>query len=191
MSDKRRPSSMTMAEYLAWEERQPGKHEFVDGQPVAMAGASKRHNSIAGNVLAALHGKLRGKPCRPFGSDTKLISPTGRARYPDVQVDCARLSSMEVASTDPRVVIEVLSPSNDWIDIAKLREDYQAHASVSHILFISSSRARAQAFTRDGAGWREAVLEGLSDGFDLAAIETRLEMAEIYEGVELDEMGEG
>jgi hypothetical protein len=35
------------------------------------------------------------------------------------------------------------------------------------------------------------VLEGLTDGFDLAAIETRLEMAEIYEGVELDEIGEG
>jgi Uma2 family endonuclease len=182
---------MTMAEYLAWEQRQPGKHEFVDGRPVAMAGASKRHNSIAGNVLAALHGKLRGKPCRPFGSDTKLISPTGRARYPDVQVDCARLSSMEVASTDPRVVIEVLSPSNDWIDIAKLREDYQAHPSVSHILFISSSRARAQAFTRDGAGWREDVVEGLTGGFDLGAVETRLEMAEIYEGVELDEVVEG
>jgi Uma2 family endonuclease len=178
---------MTLAAYLTWEAAQERKHEFVNGQIVAMAGASKRHNLIASNVIASLHAQLRGKPCRPYGSDTKLLSPTGNARYPDVQVDCARLSGLEVYSSNPRVVIEVLSPSNDWIDVAQLLKDYQSYESVRHILFVSSLKLLAQAFTRDGAGWREETVNTSEGVFNFAAIEARLTMAEIYEGVDFDE----
>lgn len=173
---------MSLSAFLSWEARQDTKHEFVNGHIVAMAGASKRHNEIAGNMFASLHAQLRGKPCRPYNSDTKFVSPNGNARYPDVQVDCARPSAIEMFTTDPRVVIEVLSPSNDWIDVAQMQADYQAHESVSHILFVSSLKVRAQAFARDGAGWREETLETLEGVFELAAIEAKLSMAEIYEG---------
>jgi Uma2 family endonuclease len=151
-----------------------------------MAGASKRHNLIASNVIASLHAQLRGKPCRPFGSDTKFLSPNGNARYPDVQVDCARISSSDVHSTDPRVVIEVLSPSNDWIDVAKLRADYQAHDGVMHIVFISSLKIGAQAFTRENDGWREETLETMEGVFTLPAIDARLSLAEMYDGVSFE-----
>lgn len=186
MSALPRPKPMSVADYLVWEEGQAQKHEFVDGRPVAMAGASKRHNLIASNLIRHLGNRLDGKPSRPYGSDAKFISPTGNVRYPDVQVDCARLSSGEIYTTDPRVVIEVLSPSNDWIDVAKLLADYRAHESVQHILFVSSLRLRAQAFTREGDGWREVIIEDLEGGFDFPAIEARLEMAEIYDGVSFE-----
>jgi Uma2 family endonuclease len=182
MSAQIRPTPLSLEAFLNWEARQAHKHEFVDGVIIAMAGASKRHNLIAANILASLHAKLPGKPCRPFGSDAKLLSPTGNVRYPDVQVDCARLSSTDTHTTDPRVVVEVLSPSNDWVDVAKRRADYQAHESVTHILFIASMKVLAQSFTREGAGWREEVLETLEEGFDLSAIDAHLTMAEIYEG---------
>jgi Uma2 family endonuclease len=183
MSALPRSAPMTLAEFLAWEEGQEHKHEFVDGRIAAMAGASMIHNRIAANVISSLHGKLKGKPCQPYGSDAKFISPTDRSRYPDVQVDCGPLRPGELSTTDPRVVVEVLSASNDWLDVAERQADFQAHPSVAHILLISSERQRAQLLTRDGAVWREEVLSGLDGGFDLAAIETRLEMAEIFEGV--------
>jgi Uma2 family endonuclease len=187
MSALPRPDPMTLQQYLAWEAKQERKHEFIDGRPRAMAGAAKRHNLMCSNIIAALHRASRGKHCRPFGSDLKLLSPTGNARYPDVQVDCARLSAREVYSTEPRVVIEVISPSNDWIETQRLLADYQAHPDVVHILFVSSLKLGGQLWSREEGEWVETILEDLQAVFELPAIEASLSMAEICEDVDFTE----
>jgi Uma2 family endonuclease len=182
-----KPARLSLEAYLAWEERQDVKHELVNGRPQMMAGAARVHNRVCANIVATLHTRLRGRPYQPFGSDMKFLSPTGNARYPDVQVDCAAGTNRDLHSQEPRVVIEVLSPSNDWLDVQRRLADYQAHPAVQHILLVSTQKAAAQIYSRGDNGWRELTLEQIEGGFDLAAIGVALAMSEIYEGVSFEE----
>jgi Uma2 family endonuclease len=69
---------MTLAEFLAWEERQEQRYEFDGSEPVAMAGGSLAHAAIQRNLALALGTRLRGKPCQFFGSD--LIKDPGSGK---------------------------------------------------------------------------------------------------------------
>jgi Uma2 family endonuclease len=63
---------MTLAEFLAWEERQPLRYAFDGVGPVAMTGGTLAHARIQRNLAFALTGRLRGRPCKFLGSDVKI-----------------------------------------------------------------------------------------------------------------------
>ena len=63
---------VTLAEYLAFEDASPTKHELVNGQIVAMSGASLRHNAIATNVVVLLATALKGARGRPIVNDQRV-----------------------------------------------------------------------------------------------------------------------
>jgi Uma2 family endonuclease len=82
-------SRLTEADYLQGELASEIRHEYVDGEVFAMAGAGEAHNLIAGNIFAKLRGLVRGGTCRVFISDMKLRVKTWKAYYyPDVMVTC-------------------------------------------------------------------------------------------------------
>ena len=84
------PATMTAADYLAWEAAQTERHEFIDGEVWAMAGATDRHVTTALNVAMALKQHLCGTPCRTFMSDMKLHAESANSYfYPDVVVTCS------------------------------------------------------------------------------------------------------
>src|SRR4051812_13828085 len=87
MSVAQQQHGMTLAEFLAWEQRQEVKFEFDGFEPVAMVGVSVAHSTIQINVVTALANLLRGNRCRPHVSDLK-IEVAGRIRYPDAFVVC-------------------------------------------------------------------------------------------------------
>jgi Uma2 family endonuclease len=72
MSDFKHPTPIPVDDYLAGELISEVKHEYLGGEVHAMAGASNRQNKVAMNTLLTLGASLRGKPCRPFNSDTKV-----------------------------------------------------------------------------------------------------------------------
>lgn len=74
-------------DYLAGELTSEIKHEYVDGYVYAMAGASRNHERIAGNIYREFGNHLKNKPCEPFSSDLK-IKVGSRFFYPDVMVVC-------------------------------------------------------------------------------------------------------
>jgi hypothetical protein len=59
--------SMTLDQFLAWEECQPLRYEFDGGRPVAMTGGTVAYELIGGTLRALLRERLRGKPCRAVG----------------------------------------------------------------------------------------------------------------------------
>src|ERR1700676_2883913 len=103
---------MSMAEFLAWEEGQEYKYEFDGFEPVGMIGVSWAHSTIQTNILIALGNRLRGKPCRPHGSDLK-IEVAGRIRYPDAFVVCTQVAHDAKVIADPVVIFEILSESTN------------------------------------------------------------------------------
>ena len=91
---------MTLEAYLDFEERQPERYEFVDGDVFLMAGSTLAHDTIRLRIAAVLLAKLAGRPCRPH-LDVKLVCANGRSRYPDVAVMCGPRDPRATRLTDP------------------------------------------------------------------------------------------
>jgi len=78
---------LTEQEYLAIERGAEAKSEFYNGEMFAMAGASREHNLITGNIARVLGNQLQGGKCEVYSSDMRVkVSPTGLYTYPDVVV---------------------------------------------------------------------------------------------------------
>lgn len=109
---------MTTVDYLAWEAEQAERHEFVGGETFAMAGAEDRHVIVCMNLAFALRQHLSGTPCRTFMSDMRLsVAALGSYFYPDIMVTCAAADvSSPLAKSEPKLIIEVLSPSTAAYD---------------------------------------------------------------------------
>ena len=115
-----RPPPHTLADYFAAELASPSKHEFRGGRIIAMAGASEEHIQIVGNVHAELRSGLKGSRCRSYVNELRVVSPRRASGYcyPDVTVVCgpseydpASASAGLPTITNPRLIVEVLSPT--------------------------------------------------------------------------------
>lgn len=105
---------MTEAEYLEFEAASPEKHELVNGEVIAMAGASLELSRIQRNLLSGLTVRLRAAPCEPHGPDLRVhIEETGLYAYPDIVVHCGE---PELTETNPPALLNprVANPDGTW-----------------------------------------------------------------------------
>jgi Uma2 family endonuclease len=129
------PQLATEAEYLAMLESSGERFELIDGVIVAMTGASKRHNEVAGNLFVALRGLAAGGPCRVFMEGVRLRAADQRHYFPDVMVACEP-SDDAYAEDEPCLLAEVMSPSTRWVDDRHKMTVYRAIPSLRHYLLI-------------------------------------------------------
>lgn len=178
----------TAEEYLAFERSAEMKHEYRDGEIVAMAGASRSHNRITGNVFRELDSKLRVKgDCEAYVSDMRVKTKPNYS-YPDVVVVCGE-PKFEDAEVDtllnPTVIIEVLSKSTEADDRGDKFFEYRAIPSVKVYLLISQNKMRVEHYTRQpNDEWmlhRDVIEPG--GKVVIASIECELTLQEIYERV--------
>ena len=180
---------MTLAEFLAWEERQDMRHEFDGLRVIAMAGGTAAHAFIQRNLAAALHLRLRGQPCQFVGSDLKFLTAEGTVRYPDGMVVCSPVASKAKFVETPTIVFEVLSPSTTDIDRIVKACEYEATTSVRRYVMLEQDSAAAVVYARVGESWTHQILVA---GASLALPELGFDvpLAELYEGVEFEAAGE-
>lgn len=175
---------MTLAEFLAWEERQALRHEFDGARPVAMTGGTRAHAIIQSNLAIAIGGRLRGGPCRFYGGDLKIHAGDDHIRYPDGFVACTAAENRSTLISDPGVIFEVLSPATAAVDrIVKARE-YQATPSVQRYVMLEQDRIGATVYARAGDGWTHEILIADST-LALPEIGVELPLAELYEDLVL------
>lgn len=176
------------AEYLARELDSPIKHEFVGGVVYAMSGGRNRHNRIATSVLVSLGSQLKGRKCEPCNSDTKvrIQLPTHmRFYYPDAMVVCQPGPEDDVYQDNPKVIIEVLSRSTRRVDLGEKREAYLAISSLAVYLMVEQAEPTVIAYRRtEDGGFAREVYQGLETVIDLAEVQCRLPLAEVYDRVE-------
>ena len=176
----RKPMSLT--EFLEWEDRQELRYEFDGVEPVAMTGGTVGHATIQGNLAIAIGGRLRGKPCRFYGSDLKIRVANDHIRYPDGMVVCSPFDPAAKVVHDPVVIFEVLSPSTAAKDrIVKARE-YQATPSVKRYVMLEQERIGATVLVRAQDGWSASILKD-DDALDMPEIGLAIPLAEFYEGL--------
>lgn len=68
-------------DYLAGEELSTIKHEYINGQVYAMAGASDAHVTISLNLASLLRNYVRGTDCRVYIADMKAQIETANIFY--------------------------------------------------------------------------------------------------------------
>ena len=186
MSLARKDVLISPDDYLAGEIASPVKHEYVAGTVYAMAGATSQHNEVVGNVFAALHAQLRGKPCRPYNSDTKVrlrLRNEVRFYYPDVQVTCHPNAPVDAFQDSPAVVVEVLSDGTRRVDGGEKRDAYLSIPSLSYYLLAESDEALIVVYRRTETGFVRESHAGRDAVIPLAAIGVSLRLADVYDRV--------
>lgn len=185
---KLRPK-ISIEEYLESEKTSDIKHEYVDGEVFAMAGTSKSHNRIIGNILEKLNPHLRGSDCEPFFVDIKVkVEKYNRFYYPDLLVVCGDDLESEYYTQKPKLIIEVLSPSTAMTDKREKMFIYKEIESVEEYIMIEQDRIYAEIYRRRGDtglwDWIEFFPE---EEIEFASVGFKMLMSEIYDGVEIPE----
>jgi Uma2 family endonuclease len=178
---------VSVEDYLAGELESPSKHEYLGGVVYAMAGACNVHNLIASNVQGSLHGRLRGKRCRTYNSDTKVrvrFPNQVRFYYPDVPVICRPNPQQDSFQDEPAVIFEVISRSTRRIDEGEKKDAYLTIPSLCVYALVEQETAAVVVFRRTETGFVREVVEGMNAVLPLGEIETELPLSEIYDGVE-------
>lgn len=179
---------LTAQDYLAWERQQETRHEYLDGHVFAMTGASRRHNLLCGNLFAAIHRQLRGKPCEIYANDMRVkVSESGMYTYPDLAAACGepRFEDQAIDTLlNPVLIVEVLSDSTERYDRGVKFTHYRSLPSLREYLLVAQTECRVEQYARQpGNHWLLTEYQDLDACIDLESLGCRLILSEVYERV--------
>ena len=189
---------LTADEYLGLETRARNKHEYLEGViyawqgqvPESMAGGSRAHHRISLNIASALNTALQGTQCAPYMADMRLrvAASAGRAEtayfYPDVFVHCGPPPPPQATEIDnPKLIVEVLSPSTEEFDRTEKFAVYASIASLEELVFINSIHPYGiEVYRRDSTGSLVRMDSG-ETGLRLASVGISLTQEAVLAGV--------
>jgi Uma2 family endonuclease len=182
------PAPMTPNEFLAWEETQDLRYEYVNGEILAMTGGTIPHNDLALNLYRALYDLVKSRGCRINVADVKL-KMRRRFRYPDLIVTC---DERDKAATQlfqyPTLIVEVLSPTTEQADRGEKFQEYRTIPTLQDYVLISSDRPYVEVFRRStGKTWLYESYEA-TDTVVLASVEFECAVEQLYAGIPLPEI---
>lgn len=178
---------ITPEDYLAGERIASIKHEYIRGEVYAMAGATKAHGIVAGNLFSMLRNHLRGKGCIAYMADMKVRLEGANAYfYPDVTVTCDsrdRASLLEDFIRYPYLIVEVLSPTTAAFDRGQKFADYRTLETLKEYVLIDSERIGVDCFRRNTEGLWVLYPYGQGDEIEFASVDFRCSIADLYEDI--------
>lgn len=187
-------SKFTIEEYLEMERASVTKHEYYQGEIFAMSGASDEHNDIFSNLMGDLAYRLKGKPCKPYGSDKRVYIPENTLfTYPDISIFCrdiADLNRYEDNTIQPTVLIEILSPSTRTYDRSTKFELYQDIPTLKEYILVDSEAVGIEVWRlNEQERWQLQQYKDLSSLLEIKAIDFTIPLREIYEDTHLPGTG--
>ncbi|GAB4268387.1 MAG: Uma2 family endonuclease [Methylomicrobium sp.] len=185
MNLKYKIDSVSIHDYLEGELHSEIKHEYIDGQVYAMAGASTNHNRMVANLSRELGNHLRHTPCEPFAADMK-VQVAEDFYYPDVLVVCDHQGNDYGVTDAPILIVEVLSKATRKIDQTLKRKAYQSLASLQEYIVIEQDIVDVEICRRNKHWQSEYYFMG--DELYLESIDYRLAVETIYERVENEDV---
>ena len=187
----------TVEEYLRLENESEEKHEYWDGfivplsQLMAMAGGTYEHSLITTNFTSALNARLKGGPCRVMGSDLRIKVPRSPFYlYPDASVICDPpqfdpQAGGRTTVLNPRVAVEVLSPSTEAYDRGKKLQRYLQIPSLEEYVLIAQVEPGIDTYFRHADGsWTFSVAYGLEAAVVLRSLAVSVPLGEVYANVD-------
>jgi Uma2 family endonuclease len=176
---------VSVEDYLTAEAVSDVRHEYLGGLVYAMAGETRAHNQIAGNLYLTLRQNLRGGPCRLYMSDIRVnlsLREDAYYYYPDLVVTCDPRDTDPRFVRYPKLIIEVMSPSTERVDKREKFFAYTTMESLEEYVLVAQAAPEISVF-RKSDGWRSLKVAGLEAHLPLASLSTALPLAAIYEGL--------
>lgn len=180
---------LSIPDYLALERQSDIKSEYLDGEMIAMTGASRSHNRIALNVATSLDGQVKPRGCEVFVSDMRVQTGDGLLTYPDVAVVCGspQFSDSELDTLlNPTLIVEVLSPSTENYDRGVKFTRYRTIPSLREYLLIEQKRVHLEHFLRQDGDWLLHETDDPGGVLELPSIGCRLMLEDVYDRVLFD-----
>lgn len=179
-------SKLSVEEYLALDRSSDARYEYHHGEIFPVEAASPAHADILTNLLFALKSSLRGSDCRPRSGMKVRISPQ-QFCFPDVAILCSKgeyLDSHEDTLLNPRVLIEILSPSTMDYDKGGKFDLYRLVPTFEEYVLISQAKPSVEIRRKRDAGfWTISYVEGLDGIARIETVQADLPLAELYDGV--------
>lgn len=177
---------LTLEEFLAFEENSPVWHEYVAGGLYAMAEPDQAHEIIVSHLGAEIDGHLRGRPCRSYRGRRRVqFSAHGHdfVYRPDIWVACGEERDANGEFVDePRLVIEVLSPSTEQTDRREKTLQYREIPTLEEIVLVSRTTPRVTILRRSQQ-WQPIPLGELAQTLDLESLGLSISLERIFEGL--------
>ncbi|MBG7606878.1 MAG: Uma2 family endonuclease [Verrucomicrobia bacterium] len=174
---------ITPSEYLEGELASEVRHEYIDGKVYAMSGASAWHNQICGDIYSILKNHLRGGSCRTFIEAVKveLSDDLGNAfYYPDVFVTCEPVSDDTHVMREPKLIIEVISPTTGRNDRGEKLNAYKRIPSVEEIVLVEQDWPEIFV-TRRSDRWKKHHFTQMESPVELQSVGLTLNVADFYQ----------
>ena len=173
--------------YLEWEKAGDVKHEYLNGEVFALAGAKDAHVTVCGNLFALLHAHLRGGPCRVYIADMKVsVEKVNAFFYPDIAVTCdPRDREMEYYKRFPTIIVEVLSESTAAFDRGNKFSFYRKLDSLREYVLIDPDSQSVDCFRFDEVTGHWVLYPfAAGDVVEFASLGFSAPIESLYENVE-------
>lgn len=177
--------SLSEADYLNGEKISQIKHEFIKGDVYAMAGASRNHERIAGNIFAKFLQHLDGTPCESFSSNLK-VKAANNFYYPDVLVVCNDDNGDEYYTNSPVIIVEVLSKSTRHRDKCTKMDAYRTITTLQEYVLIEQDFVEIQVCRRKNNWFPEYYF--LNDEITFESLALTLSVETLYQRVKNNDM---
>ena len=181
---------MSPSEFLEWEREQELKHEYVNGEVLAMSGASLNHNKIVSNIVGNTWSYLKDKPCDIFGSDLRISVKWNYSYfYPDATIICdePEFDDEKIKDTlkNPAVIFEILSASTEDFDMGRKQMYYMQIPSLKQYILIDSKKILIRVITKkaEAGTWKFEELNSIDAILLIEPINFQLTVPELYRGV--------
>lgn len=173
----------TVGEYLAYEQESDIRHEYIDGEIFAMAGAKENHSLIMMYATIEVGVQLRGTDCRMYSSDTRVKISDTKYLYPDFSVVCGDAEFDDDARTileNPILVAEILSDSTEKYDRGIKSRLYRSLSSLTYYMLIDQNSVNVELYMRQESDWVLKEFDQRDMIIPLDEIGVQLPVSEIY-----------
>jgi Uma2 family endonuclease len=185
------PRRYTIQEYLRMEYDAVQRHEYYDGEIVAMAGGTPSHSLIISNIIREVGLRLKGTGCRIYEGNLRVRVPNTKLYiYPDATVICGATQhdpedTKRQTVTNPKLIVEVLSPSTEHVDYGPKFRRYLECPTLDEYVLVTQDQPHVQSYFRQPEGrWPFTPVMKIEETITLRSLEIELPLSEIYAGVE-------
>lgn len=184
--------TLTVDEYIELERTTGERHEFRNGEAIAMVGGSGNHSLIITNFVVAVTSHARSLGNQTHGSDLRVAVPaTDSMVYPDVVVTDGPPAYVvpKDTLTNPLLIVEVLSPSTEAYDRGEKFDNYCTIGSFREYLLVSQNKHNVTQFVKRDGNWLRFLHADPNGTIDIESLSCQLAMADIYAQVDFTKVG--
>ena len=180
---------MSYEEYFAWEATQEMRHEYINGEVIAMAGGTRNHNRVSFNFSKILDNALGDRQCEVYIADVKVqVEPSCKYFYPDVVVTCDERDRDPQLVLFPCLIIEVLSPSTEAYDRGFKFSQYRKFDSLQEYVLVQIEQPVVEVFQRNQDGKWLFSEYGIGDRIFLKSVNVEITVSDLYRQVQFDQI---